>query len=427
MMDPRTAQPGEPVQIVEELCSFEGRLAGTDAERRAAGRMAQRLRELGRRVQVEPIHVHPQAALVHAAHCLAGFAGSLVAVVEPAAGFAIVLAAATSMYLDLNGRVYLLRRLFFRRASQNVVSPGGRPDAAATLVVTAHVDAARTGAAFKPARVARAARLARLLPFPFGPYRLLFWSLAALLPLLGLRMAGVDADAISLGQLLPTLVLLVGVFALVDIELSPVVPGANDNASGVALALALARALRDEPPHSLDVWVVITGGEECLMEGMRSFVRSRRGELERATTLFLNLDSLGGGQLRYVTSQGLAVSFEMDPRMAELCEAIADAGHESDDAGSPRPAALRHGFADDALPARLAGYRAISLTALEPGSAVPPGYHRMDDVPERLDPAALERARSFALTLVAALDRDARRAGAHPEPVAQPTGVAGAG
>ena len=35
------------------------------------------------------------------------------------------------MYLDLNGRFYLLRRLFFRRASQNVVSPGAEPEAPA--------------------------------------------------------------------------------------------------------------------------------------------------------------------------------------------------------------------------------------------------------------------------------------------------------
>ena len=119
------------MEIIRELCSFEGRLAGTDAERRAANRLAERLRELGRRVEVEPTYVHPQSALVHAAHCLLGFAGSLVAITVPALGFALVLLAATSMYLDLNGRLYLLRSLFFRRASQNVVSPGHEPEAPA--------------------------------------------------------------------------------------------------------------------------------------------------------------------------------------------------------------------------------------------------------------------------------------------------------
>ena len=136
------------MEVVEELCSFDGRLAGTDAERRAADRLAERLRETGRRVDVEPTYVHPQYALVHAAHCALGVAGSLVAIAVPALGFGLVLATATSMYLDLNYRFYLLRRLFFRRASQNVVSPGKRPGLPARVIITAHVDAAKTGLVF---------------------------------------------------------------------------------------------------------------------------------------------------------------------------------------------------------------------------------------------------------------------------------------
>ena len=146
------------MDVIRELCSFEGRAAGTDAERRAANWLAARLREGGRRAEIEPTYVHPRYGLVHAAHCALGLAGSLLATVEPAIGFAIVLATAVSMYLDLNYRVYLLRRLFFRRASQNVVAPGRRPDAPARLLLCAHYDAARTGAAFNPKRVARAAR-----------------------------------------------------------------------------------------------------------------------------------------------------------------------------------------------------------------------------------------------------------------------------
>ena len=248
------------MEVIRELCSFEGRLAGTDAERRAANWLAKRLRDSGRRVEVEPTYVHPQSGLVHAAHCALGFAGSLAAIAQPVVGFAVVLATALSVYLDVNARFYLLRRLFFRRASQNVVSPGKNPNAPARVLICAHYDAARTGAIFDPKRVARGARLARRLPVPLGPYRVLFWSLAVLLPILGARMAGVDSTLISLLQLPPTLTLLVGVFVLVDIELSDVVPGANDNASGVATALALVDELDTDPPENVDVWALFTGG-----------------------------------------------------------------------------------------------------------------------------------------------------------------------
>jgi hypothetical protein len=394
------------MEIIRELCSFEGRLAGTDAERRAANRFAARLREQGRRVEVEPTYVHPQLGLVYALHCALGFAGSLVAVALPALGFALVLLAATSMYLDLNARFYLLRRVFFRRASQNVVSVGSAHDAPARLVITAHLDAARTGAAFTPRRTRLLNRIAKALPFAFSPSRVLFWSLALLVPIVGVRMAGVDTNAISLLQLLPTLVLLIGIFAFVDIELSEVVPGANDNASGVAAALSLAEALKAERPKNLDVWVVLSGAEECLMQGMRSFVRGHREQLAERPAYFLNLDSLGRGRVHYTSSEGLAVSYEMGKRLNELCEAIATA---SDAGNGSRPRPLSWGFASDAVPIRLARHEATTITTLPDDAIVAANYHTAADRPEAIDPRAVDRAHEFALELVRQLDRDVGR------------------
>ena len=395
-------------ETVRELCSFEGRLAGTDAERRAANRMTERLQATGRKAAVEPVYVHPQAPLIHLVHCLIGFAGSLVAAVEPAAGFALVLVAATSMYLDLNGRLYLLRTLFFRRASQNVVSPGSNPDAPARLLLVAHLDAGRGGAVFEPRNRRRLGRVSRFLGVQ--PPRLVFWSLASLLPLLGARMAGVESGLVAVLQLPSTLVLLVAIFLLADIQLSDPSPGANDNGSGVALALSLARALDDESPRHLDVWILLTGGQECGAEGMRSFVRSRRKELDPTRTLVLALDAVGRGDVRYVTAEGPAVSFAMDRRMVELSGAIA----EADRAGSARyrAAPLRRASASDALPAATRGWRALAITCLEPGDVFPPGHHTPDDAPEHVDWGALGRTGEFARELIAALDNDIGRASA---------------
>jgi Peptidase family M28 len=394
------------MEIIRELCSFEGRLAGTDAERRAANRLAERLRARGRKVEVEPTYVHPQIGLVYALHCGVGFAGSLVAAAIPALGFALVLLAATSMYLDMNARFYLLRRVFFRRVSQNVVARGNRPKTPARLLITAHLDAARTGAAFSPERMRLLGRIANRLPFAFSPARVLFWSLALLVPLVGVRLAGVDSNAISIPQLLPTLVLLVGVFAFVDIELSDVVPGANDNASGVAAAISLADELRAKRPRNLEVWVVLTGGEECLMQGMRAFVRGHRKQLADRPTYFLNLDSVGGGRVRYTSSEGLAISFEMGKRMNELCQAIAEAGRSKN---GDRPEPLAWGCASDAVPIRLARFEATTITTLPEGAIVGANHHLAADRPDAVDPKAVDRAHAFALELARQLDRDVGR------------------
>jgi Peptidase family M28 len=398
---------GERMEVIRRLCSFERRRAGTDAERRAANYLAERLRAGGRRVEVEPTYVHPQYTLVHAVHCLLAIAGSIASLEIPALGFALVLLAALSMYLDLNTRFYLVRRLFFRRASQNVVSAGTRPDAPHRVILCAHYDAAQTGRAFHPRTVERAARLQSHLPFPIGPLRIVFWSLAALLPILGARMAGVDAEWLSILQLLPTLVLIVAVFLLIDIALSDVVPGANDNASGVATALGLARELDRDPPEHLNVWVLLTGAEWSLQEGMRGFLRARRKQLPRDSTHFVCLDTVGLGDVRFETAAGWAVSFPMDRRLVQLCEAIAEADNKGEDRYRARP--LRHpDLPGDSIAARVRHYAATTITCANQLDIVP-GIHTAADVPDRIEAAALERAHGFTLELVRQLDRDVGR------------------
>ena len=153
-------------ELIEKLCSFEGRWPGTDAERRAADWLAERLREMGRRAEIEPTYVHPEYSLVIALHVALAIAGSLLALLSRPVGFALVLFAASSLYLDQNTRLYLLRRLLFRRASQNVVSPGTSPDAPARLILSAHYDAAKTGSCSAPARCALAQPPPRARPRP---------------------------------------------------------------------------------------------------------------------------------------------------------------------------------------------------------------------------------------------------------------------
>jgi Peptidase family M28 len=392
---------------IRRLCSFEGRRAGTDAERRAANWLVERLRSMGRRAEVEPTYVHPQWGLAAALHCLLALAGSLVAITAPAVGFAIVLATAFSLYLDLNARFYLLRLLFFRRASQNVVSRGTRPDAPGRLIVTAHYDAPRTGAAYQSRWRDPGERLARFLPVPISPARVVFWSMALLLPALGLRMAGIDDNWVSVLQLPPTLILIVAIFLLVDLELSEVVPGANVNASGVATALSVADELERDASAHLEVWVVLPGAGEALSEGMRAFIRAHRDELDPDTTWFVNLEGVGDGRVRYETSQGRVVSFGMASRLTELCAAIADADRDGENAYGAEP--LRSGFSSDSLPPLLAGFPATTIRCLAKGQLIPTNYRTAADVPDAIAPEELERAHAFTLELIRALDRDVER------------------
>jgi Peptidase family M28 len=390
------------MEVVRELCSFEGRGPGTDAERRAANMLAARLRRIGRPARVEPFLCHPHYPIVHLIHAALGIAGSLLATVQPAIGFALVLLAAVSTYLDLNTRLYLARSLLFRRVSQNIVSPGDRPEAPARLVLMAHYDAARTGFIFSKASV-RIRRLPERIRLGLGPFRLFFWlGLAPLLPIIGARMAGVDATWLSALQAIPTIVLIVAAFLLIDIALSEIVPGAYDNASGIAALLSATKDLTANPPDNLDVWVVLTGSEESFCEGSRAFVRAHRKQLDRATTAFVNVDSVSYGGVAYEVSQGAVISLPHDPQLIELCEALSTAG-----TADAHP--IRYPLLDDALPPRVRRLRAITIRTTDADGNLAPWYHTRDDVPERVDGEALTRATEFVVSLTRLLDREAGR------------------
>jgi len=398
----------ERVELIRELCGFEGQRSGTDAERRAANAVAERLRSPKRRVRVEPIHVHPQLGFIYALHCIAAVAASLVALLVPIAGFAALLAVAALLYLDVNGRLYVLRLLLFRRASQNVISSGAVEKADATVVICAHIDEGRAGAIYWARSIRALLSVARRLRIPTGPFQLLLALIAFGLIPLGLRAAEIDGIWVDALQFVQIVGLLLAVFLLIDLELAGIGPGANDNASGVATAVSLAAVLDADPPSRLAVWVVITGGEEPTQEGMRAFLRAHRNQLDRRSTYFINVDAVGRGTLHYETRAGWIVGYPMGGRLAELCEAIADTELDDAEELSDLTRPLRRSTAGDSLPPRLAGYQALTLTCRDEQGQVP-ALRTFGDEPNAIDSAALERAHAFGLELARALDRDLAR------------------
>jgi hypothetical protein len=134
-------------------------------------------------------------------------------------------------------------------------------------------------------------------------------------------------------------------------------------------------------------------------------VRRRRKEFDRATTGFVNVDSVSHGQVAYEISEGAVISLPLDPQLIELCEALAAA--QSPDEPGARP--IRHPLVDDALPPRVRRMRSITLRTTDAEGNLAPWYHTDDDVPERVDEAALTRATEFVIALARLIDRDAGR------------------
>ena len=151
------------------------------------------------------------------------------------------------------------------------------------------------------------------------------------------RLADLDGVALTAAQFALTVALLATLLLLLDIWLSPTVPGAGDNASGVALALALAERLGEALEH-FGVNVVLTGAQESGADGMRAFLRRHRGDLPRDRTVILNLDEVGAGTVRYTTPRGAAAGPALPRTVDHLCEEIAADGRRPGRSTTARPA-----------------------------------------------------------------------------------------
>jgi hypothetical protein len=380
-------------ETIARLVSVGPRWPGTQGERRAAEYLAGELEKLGREAWIEPIRVRPAYPMTHALHAALAVVGSVVSVYVPPLGVGIVLLVAVSMFGDLTGRFHLARRLTPRRRSQNVSSPGPRPDAPARLILTAHHDAARSGLLFArrsrpPGRLRR--RLARLA----SPLDIVFWAVTIVLVLTVVRLF-VDEPSTLLTaiQFAPTVLLIASVLLFVDIALSDVVPGASDNASGAAAVLELARRLDAAPLEHLDLWIVFPGAKEGLMLGMREWMRAHADELDSRRMFFVNVDNVGSGHPRFVPAEGFVVLEQHDARLVELCNRI----------GKATPQILRIGT--DGVIARMRGFSAITVCCTDRHGRIP-NYHRHSDTPEQIDAGAVEDAIEFVEELVRRIDRE---------------------
>ncbi len=172
------------------------------------------------------------------------------------------------------------------------------------LILCAHHDTARASRIPNP-RVGEAARaLMRLWPFMalglcgLGLLRALEWRVGPLVPW-GAWAALRAGLGVALG--------LWGAFLLAYQGLAQTgkfSPGANDNGSGVAVLMAAAEALAQEPLSQTQVEVVFFSAEESGLIGSEAYVKEHRERLDGAVVL--NLDMVGSGErLSYVRGAGL--------------------------------------------------------------------------------------------------------------------------
>jgi hypothetical protein len=382
-------------EVCEHLAPID-RTPCSWGERAAASWIAERLRAAGADdVALEEAAswgVFPPTVVVLGLLGVLGAASALLG--RRAAGVLLGLASAAGVLDEAENGPRVVRRLLRRRkATVNVVARLGDSGAQRTLVVLVHHDAAQTGWIFDQ-RLQRKihARFPGLLArFKTQPPQ---WWIGMAAPL-GAVVSAVSGRRGPAGAGLAGGLLGVGLAA--DIWRSPTVPGANDNLSGVATAVALAEWLRERPAAGLRVWLVSAGAEETLQDGVRGFMQRHRDELDPDRTWMLVPDTVGSGRLIMSEGEGpFRMHYYTDPSFRDLVERCA---HEEG-------IALERGFrarssTDAVIPSR-AGFATAMLGSLTEWRSMA-NYHLMSDVPENLDYGTITDATRLAHAVARAL------------------------
>jgi Zn-dependent M28 family amino/carboxypeptidase len=197
------------------------------------------------------------------------------------------------------------------------------------------------------------------------------------------------------------------IVSFLDIARRPTVPGANDNLTGVTTLLALAESLGERPVQGVRVWLVSTGSEESLMEGMRAFAKRHFPSLPAERTRFICVDCVGSPYLVLAEGEGMLRVRPYDDSLKDLISRCAGSS------GIQLLRGLTMRFGTDGYVALRHGYRAAMLMSVDSSGAAS-NYHWPTDTPDRVNYRTVESAVRLCELVVRNLTR--RRAG-HREPV----------
>ena len=300
---------------------------------------------------------------------------------------------AWAMLAETDFRDHWARHLLPRAPTQNVV--GVVPPTAELrqrAVLCAHLDTHRTPVFYSSPGWLNAFSI--LVGGTFASM-----GLGALLLLLGAATDGLWLR----WAVLPLAALQTFALALmVSADFTPYTPGANDNTSGVAVALALAERLQTEPLAHTEVQVLLTDCEETGASGSIAYLDAHAAELNPQQALYIAIDQVGAGIVKYLTADGLILKHATHPRALELARRAHQALPQVKTLEMAGPAYT------DALPATKRGVAALTLCCVdEVDPAAGLNWHQMSDTLEHVQREALEDMLCFTWQILLEMDKEA--------------------
>ena len=370
-------------RIVRECPS---RRPASEDERRAMDIMAREFESMGLGTEMKPFLFNQSLYANIALHFGLASLGTLVGGLLPRTALALHGLSVGSYYADSTRKGYLLRRAFPFKPSQNLlaVAPAKNGEPKLRIVLAAHADAAFTGLIFSDFVVKNlAGDPPKALSFMKRQMEFTLKSTASLMGFDALRsVIGPFAAPLRPVEYMLTIPAFLAFILNLQIVLqNEIVPGANDNLSGVVGELLLASRLLANKPDEVEYVFAITGCEEASLGGADALVREMEPHWSRANTVVLGLDSLTNGELRYLDVEGEIVKLPICSWLREELETLRQSkpGYETV-TGFEIPVG-----GTDVAAFLLRGYDGVCLTALDPKIGAARHYHQRSDTPENFE------------------------------------------
>jgi hypothetical protein len=374
----------EHVRVLSEDIGPRG--PTTEGEERAAQYISSELKKQGIDVWIEDFYSPSTFSWYYAVPNFIIFLSFLVFLYNSLIGILLAMIGAFFFFTEIN-TIETISRFFPKKKSKNVVGKlESREPAKKKIVIVTHHDTSKPSLSFHP----------RNIPYFRASIVLMIFS-AIFIPIALMVELFLDSGGILLLILVPfALYLFVSVLVLVHRELNyEPVPGANDNASGAGVVLALGENLSAHPLKNSEIWFLSTGCEEVGTVGMMRFLEKHGEELKDA--YFINIDNVGKGDIRYTEGEGLIKAFPCSKKLID----IAQKASESAQVGA-------EGFTStiyptNTLPCLVRNHRAISILATDEEGLIY-NWHWPTDTYDRLDGNTIDKAYKLVLEMVRILD-----------------------
>ena len=359
------------------LTGLPHRASASEAELAAAGWLTEQLAGMGYQVERQDFAAPRDTLYAGPSLVFVGVvAAASLGLALPWLGALASVLAILPLIGEMMGSSWDFDLLLRRHPSRNVVARHKVSGTPPRVVVMAHYDTQKGSLLFHPS----------FAPFVAPLFSLAYLALA-LVPLTlvfsAIRPAGWIGPVLAAAGLV---LLAVAAFLTLCRFTGRYINGANDNGSGTAVAMALARRLAESGEAGAgDVAFIFTGSEEVGERGAKHFFRAGGKTLSRSDTRVINLDNIGAGRLHYLLGEGMLKYLPYDPGLLTLAARRAEL--EGQEFLTPLKNLL---LPTDGLIASTNGYPAITFIAMNDQGRIP-HYHWHSDVLANVEQALMDR------------------------------------